>query len=109
MMSVKSDLEALFLFQIRAVGLPEPETQYRFASPRRWRFDIAYPDRRLAAEIEGGTWTGGRHVRGSGFEKDCEKYNEAVLRGWRVFRFTGGMVDSGEAIKMWERAVGVTS
>jgi len=109
MMSVKSDLEGLFLFQIRAVGLPEPETQYRFASPRRWRFDIAYPDRRLAAEIEGGTWTGGRHVRGSGFEKDCEKYNEAVLQGWRVFRFTGGMVDSGEAIKMWERAVGTTS
>ena len=109
MMSVKSDLEGLFLFQIRAVGLPEPETQYRFASPRRWRFDIAYPDRRLAAEIEGGTWTGGRHVQGSGFEKDCEKYNEAVLQGWRVFRFTGGMVDSGEAIKMWERAVGTTS
>jgi hypothetical protein len=36
------------------------------------------------AEVEGGVWTCGRHVRGRGYEGDCEKYSEAALRGWCV-------------------------
>ena len=40
-------------------------------------------------ELEGGTWTGGRHTRGTGFRDDCEKYNAAGAFGWRVFRLTG--------------------
>lgn len=53
-------------------------------------------------EIEGGVWSRGRHVRGSGFEKDCEKHNEAAALGWSVFRFTGGMLESNlyDCIKM---------
>lgn len=30
----------------------------------------------------------GRHTQGAGYTKDCEKYNEAVSMGWRVFRVT---------------------
>ena len=52
----------------------------------------------IAAEIEGGTWSGGRHTRGSGYEKDCEKYNEAVRLGWSVLRFTAKMVRDGSGI-----------
>jgi very-short-patch-repair endonuclease len=47
----------------------------------------------LAVEVEGGMWTRGRHVRGEGYEGDCEKYNAAVLGGWRVLRFTTGMLE----------------
>ncbi|UQO04943.1 hypothetical protein L0Z13_11335 [Burkholderia multivorans] len=50
------------------------------------------PTPRLPSEIEGGVWTGGRHTRGAGFESDAHKYNLAALDGWRVFRFTGAMV-----------------
>jgi hypothetical protein len=58
----------------------------------------------LAAEIEGATWTQGRHTRGKGFEEDCTKYNEAALLGWNVLRFTTEMVQDGRAfgtIKQW--------
>jgi very-short-patch-repair endonuclease len=53
-----------------------------------WRFDIAWPSMGLAVELEGGTWTGGRHTRGAGFAEDCRKYNAAQLLGWLVLRFT---------------------
>jgi hypothetical protein len=78
--------------------------EHRFAPPRRWRFDFAWPAQRIALEIEGGSWAGGRHVRGRGYEADCEKYSEAALRGWRVLRATPGMVRDGRALALLERA-----
>jgi very-short-patch-repair endonuclease len=84
----ESPLEHHFLFLCRALGLPEPTREYRFAEPRRWRFDFAWIPQRLAVEVEGGTFVRGRHVRGKGIENDCHKYNAAVVRGWRVLRFT---------------------
>src|SRR5690606_6883288 len=48
---------------------------------RNWRLDFAWPEHRVAVEVEGGTRTGGRHVRPRGFEKDVEKYNELAQRG----------------------------
>jgi hypothetical protein len=86
-----------FEFILRAAGLPAPVREHRFAPPRRWRFDYAWPACRLALEIEGGVWVGGRHVRGRGFESDCEKYSEAALRGWRVLRVTPAMLRDGRA------------
>lgn len=91
-------------YQLRAVGLPKPEREYKFALPRKWRFDFAYPDLKLAIEVEGGTWVNGAHTRGGHYESDCRKYNRAALLGWRVLRFTTGMVDSGEAIDRIEEA-----
>ena len=71
-----------------------PEREWRFAPPRRWRFDRAWPDEKVAVELEGGIFNKGRHVRPIGFEQDCAKYNQAALRGWRVFRFTSHMLDN---------------
>jgi very-short-patch-repair endonuclease len=93
----ESELEATLVLHIRAHGLPEPAREYRFDPPRRWRFDFAYPAQMVAIEVEGGTWTGGRHTRPAGFENDCEKYNRAALLGWRVLRFTRDMVLDGRA------------
>lgn len=92
------------LLQIRAVGLPMPIEEHRFCK-RRWRFDLAWPDRKLAVEIEGGVWSSGRHTRGKGFTQDCTKYNEAVLLGWRVLRVTTDMVNDGTALIFVERAL----
>lgn len=72
----------------KAFGLPVPEKEFRFAPPRKWRFDFAWPAQKVAAEVEGGIWVRGRHTRGKGFLNDMEKYNEAGRLGWRVFRFS---------------------
>ena len=100
----RSHLEALLLLHLRAEGLPEPEREYRFAPPRRWRFDFAWPERRLAVEVEGGQWVRGRHQTPKGFERDCEKLNAAALLGWTVLRVTGDMVEDGRARDLLVRA-----
>ncbi|MBU2061919.1 MAG: hypothetical protein KKH44_08765 [Bacteroidetes bacterium] len=76
-----------FLQLLKKEKLPLPEVEYRFCG-RRWRFDYAYPDRKIAIEQEGAVWVSGRHTRGSGFVKDMEKYNQAAILGWRLLRYT---------------------
>lgn len=89
-----STLEATFSYLLRALApdLPEPEAEYRFHPTRKWRFDIAWPIERVAVELDGGVYSGGRHTRGAGFVKDCEKLNEATVRGWRILRYTTDML-----------------
>jgi hypothetical protein len=96
----------LFTAVVVAAGLPKPVSEYRFHPERRWRFDYAWPDLRIALEVEGGTWTKGRHVRGKGYEMDCEKYNTATLAGWRVLRVTTDMLNDGRALTLLEQAFG---
>ena len=102
-----SALEDFLAAHIRYMGLPEPQRQYKFSPSRRWKFDFCWPDKMLAVEVDGGTWTGGRHTRGAGFQADCEKLNAAVIAGFRVLRFTGKMIRSGEALVIIEAALGV--
>lgn len=85
-------LEFAILLRIRAAGLPAPAQEYRFHPTRKWRFDFALVEHKIAIEAEGGVWTGGRHTRGGGYTKDAEKYNAAVLLGWRVLRYPSGLV-----------------
>lgn len=94
-----SSLEAAFLTHLRRLAptLPQPEREYVFAPPRRWRFDFVWPAARLAVEVEGGVWSGGRHTRPAGFEADVEKYNTATVEGWRVLRCTAKMLDTDPA------------
>ena len=100
-----SGIEDLYLLQISAAGLPEPQREYPLIPGRRFRADFAWPEHKLAVEIEGGTWVNGRHVRGTGYMNDCRKYNLAVLHGWRVLRFTSEMVRDGEALDITEQVM----
>jgi very-short-patch-repair endonuclease len=100
----KGDAVQLLTIDLYAEGY-EYVTEHRFAPPRKWRFDIAILDSRLAIEIDGGTWVGGRHTSGAGYEKDCEKLNAAVIEGWRVLRFTSGMVRDGRAMNAINKAM----
>jgi very-short-patch-repair endonuclease len=86
--------------QLHAAGLPEPEVEFKFDAKRGWRFDFAWPDAKVAVEVEGGTQLqgGGRHNRAQGYEKDCEKYNAAAIAGWLVLRFTTRQVANGKAL-----------
>lgn len=80
----------LLLTQITTV---EPVREFRFHPVRKWRFDFAWPDKMIAVEVEGGSWSGGSHVNPIGFAKDCEKYNQATKMGWRVYRIVGKQID----------------
>lgn len=62
--------------------------EYKFHEKRKWRFDFALVEKKIATEINGGCWVQGRHNRGGGFIKDMEKLNAAQLLGWRVFQYT---------------------
>lgn len=98
----------------QAYGLPQPVPEFRFHASRLWRLDFAWPSvcvtireghkcsgktcrmsPMVALEIEGGVFTQGRHSRGAGMVKDMEKYNAAVLLGWKVLRCTPRDVESG--------------
>jgi very-short-patch-repair endonuclease len=105
---VASELEALLLNRLERAGLPVPVGQFRFCPTRRWRADFAYPASMLLIEADGGTWSGGRHVRGSGFEADCEKTSAAAALGYRVIRVTRKMIQSGLAVELIAQALGIT-
>ena len=100
-----SDIEDELEYQLRVAGLPAPVREYTFAPKRRYRSDFAFPNHMLLVEIEGAIYTGGRHVRGAGYEADIEKYNLAVLQGYRVLRFSPRMVRDGMALAMIEEAL----
>ena len=110
----KSALERAFLTQWKqlAPDYPEPEYNYKFHPDRKWELDFAWPKtckaswrngvvqdkslvpswKSVAVELHGGTWSGGRHVRGKGFRDDRTKMNAATAMGWRVFEVTGDML-----------------
>lgn len=123
---MKHDLEGDFLGYWRLLTeLSEPEREYKFVRGvignepgvrkrlrerglRDWRFDFAWPEFKVAVEMEGGTWVKGAHVRGKHFRSDCEKYNFAQSLGWLIFRLTGDMLDEDPigCIDMIKAAIG---
>lgn len=105
-----SRLEAILAQHIKLEGLPQPELQYRFAKEigREFRFDFAWPDRKLAAEVDGGRFLLRRSKKQHGrlvpvgyhaTVEDYRKMNAAIQLGWRVLKYTDSMVTSGEAVR----------
>lgn len=101
----QSDGERSLETQLRYISAPPHRAEYRFDPSRMWRFDFAWPELLVAAEVEGGSWSGGRHVRGGGFEADCDKYNEAAIRGWLVLRLPTSYVNDGRGVQLIGRAL----
>lgn len=67
------------------------ENEYQFMQERKFRFDIAIPERKIAIEYEGLETSKNKksgHTTKVGYSKDCEKYNYAVCYGWKLIRFT---------------------
>ena len=75
-----------------------PVREYRFDTVLASRFDFAWPQVKVAVEIEGGTWMRiSGHTSGAGYAKDCFKYNRAAELGWTVLRYTPQMVEADPA------------
>ncbi|KXU39018.1 hypothetical protein AXE65_10760, partial [Ventosimonas gracilis] len=117
-----SAAEQSLALQLRAARIPFVR-EYRFAAMatggtgeglrerlakaglKDWRFDFALPAYNLAIEIEGGSWTNGRHTRGKGFSEDLIKYDAAMRLGFNVYRCDSRMVQSGQALQTVQRLI----
>lgn len=84
------NFEGLFdhFYQKYCSDLPELVHQHKFHPTRRWKFDRSLPEHKIAIELEGGVFVGGRHINPMGFIGDCDKYNAAAILGWKILRYT---------------------
>lgn len=96
----KKKLARAFETEWRRSDGPELETEVRFHPVRKWRFDYALSPLKVAIEVEGAVWVGGRHTRGSGFIDDCIKYNTAASLGWTVFRLPEALISDPDHLKV---------
>lgn len=101
----RPDLEGMLMTQLTQVGIKQAEDeydttgylrQYRFHHKRKWLFDFAWPDIKLAIEVHGGTYvprskTGkvlpGAHSRGAHQRRDFEKWSYAAMDRWVILHF----------------------
>ena len=77
----QSALEDALVRVLRRGGLPEPVRQHEVGGVR---LDIAYPDVRLGIEADSRIWHGGR----VDVQRNSDKANLLLARGWRVLHFT---------------------
>jgi len=117
--STKSHVEDLFFSQCQSEGLPLPERQVRLipqtrkdpantgGKMTRHKVDFVWKDARVVLEVQGGTWSGGRHTRGKGYEGDCWKMAHLQLEGFTVYFATSGQVKRGEALSWIAEALGI--
>jgi hypothetical protein len=116
----KRDHKLEFIGQMQEAGFGDWKPhQFALRSGRKWEFDWALPELKIAVEYEGGLFGkgGGRRCpacnqlpKGEHFMidrivRDAEKYNEAAIMGWCVIRVLPKTVDSGLAILTIKRAV----
>lgn len=86
------DLAAKFEAAWAQQNGPKLVREWRFHEERRWRFDYAHVETKVAIELEGGVWVNGRHNRAGGFIEDASKYNTATWMGWAVFRLPAELI-----------------
>lgn len=95
------------LVEINLSDLPGYVKEHVFHTTRKWRFDYAWLDLKVALEIHGGVFTNGRHTRGKGFSEDKVKMNSAQLLGWIVIEATTAQVKNGQMLSWINEAIEV--
>ena len=78
--------------------------EFRFHPTRKWRFDFALPDYKVAIEFDG-LFGGGAHTSINMVVTDSEKINEAQLHGWIVIRTNTPNLRDSSGYQAIERAV----
>src|SRR5258708_4065264 len=99
-----------FLALLAAHGFPPPETEVRFAPPRRWRADYCWRREHVIVECEGGLFSRTRrahqaHAEPVAILRDMAKSNAAQLEGYVYLRFTPTQLTTQEALSAIRRAL----
>lgn len=85
----RSELERLFIALVRRAGLPRPAQNHALTvDGRRLWIDVAYPELRIAIEIDGKAY----HLFAEDWANDLDRQNTLVLDGWLVLRFTARVI-----------------
>lgn len=84
-MTMKYNPKIVESFFRQEVGIA-PTFEVLFHPTRKWRMDVAWECSKVAIEVMGGVFSGGRHTRGKGYIEDCNKMNEAQILGWIVLQ-----------------------
>jgi very-short-patch-repair endonuclease len=91
---VEREIRENFARQFESVwnrlGGPTLIKEFKFCAERDWQNDYLHEASKTIIELDGGVWTGGRHVRPQGFINDCIKLNVASLADYRVIRIPTG-------------------
>lgn len=83
------DYPQMIVDELERLGILGVVKEYRFLKDRRFKFDGAIPEHKIAFEFEGGIYSKfSRHTQGKGYATDCKKYNLAVMHGWKLLRYT---------------------
>ncbi len=72
---------------LKATNIPF-EIEYKFHPERKWRFDFAIIDKKIAIEFEGIFSKKSRHTTVMGYTNDLTKYNAGVALGWSILRYS---------------------
>lgn len=96
--------EALLENHLNALKIPFTK-EFRFHPDRKWQADFRIDDMPILVEVEGGVFSNGRHTRGEGYTKDCEKYSAAAVNGWFVIRGTTEQIKDGLVIQWIEKLI----
>ncbi|MGL5807005.1 MAG: hypothetical protein ACRC11_16450 [Xenococcaceae cyanobacterium] len=68
------------------------ETEVLLIPGRKFRFDYAHIEAKVAIELNGQIWRLGAHSSGTGLQRDYEKLNLAQALGWCVFQLSSEMI-----------------
>jgi very-short-patch-repair endonuclease len=83
---IGSDLESILFPAMRKIRMPLPVTQHPVGTPNGVRYiDYAYPDAKLAIELEGFEQHG---LDRATFEDDRDRFNDLRDLGWEFRQFT---------------------
>ena len=108
--AARSDAEIRALDVVVAAGLPRPVVAHRiFGDDGTFiaEVDLAYPQQRIAIEIDGYRW----HSSPARKRADEERQNRLVVAGWTVLRFSATDVRRrpGHVVEVIRRALGAVS
>lgn len=96
-----SELETRVLRLLRNSGLPIPHLQYEVHDRGAFlgRVDLAYPDARVAIEVDGFAPHSGKRA----FHRDRARANDIQAAGWTMLRITSQHLDHPEQVVAWLR------
>ena len=98
-------VDAILRHLLEERNLPLPKREWEFCAKRKFRFDYAFVDQKIAIEVEGGRWRyKGAHNTGGAIARDCAKSNLAQTQGWIVLRVFPETLRESSTIDLIEAA-----